>query len=69
MEEKGNHLCRAYNNNEINRCVSNLFESCVAIPMQGHYAWKNVEFGNLIPGEMLLLEGNLCDSEGRFIMI
>ena len=27
-----------------------------------------VEFKNLIPGEIVLLEGNLCNFEGKFII-
>ena len=26
---------------------------------------KNVEFGNLIPGKSSLLEGNICNFEGK----
>ena len=29
---------------------------------------KNVEFGNLIPGKYVLLEGNLCNFEGKYII-
>ena len=34
--------------------------------MQGRE--ENSEFGKLIPGEILLLDVNLCDFEGKFII-
>ena len=55
-------LCECYT---CTYCVCMLYELCKHVTtMHG----KNVEFGHLIPGKYVLLVGNLCYFEGKYLI-